>query len=221
MPLCPVTKSEGWALAYVCVYWTVAGLRQKDSGSWSFFVPLGISDFFLRVQAGPWRAREESRIALLHLGRRASLGLIVSTCPLGWQITLAFPRGQTAGSVAVLFPDWTEPSHVLLSHRQAPHNPTKGRTLPQQRTAPPTARIARPLSRIARPSTLRKPGCVRPTSTGPDLQNVPPERTPSARRGRGPRKEPRVRTAAGCVRTAAGCVQGTVGAPGSAAKLLN
>lgn len=216
MPLCPVTKSEGWALAYVRVYWTtVAGLRQKDSGSWSFFVPLGITDFFLRVQGGAWRAREEPRTALLHLGRRASLGLIVSTSPLGWQITLAFPpRGQTAGSVAVLFPDWNEPSQVLLSHRQAPHNPTKGRTLPQQRTAPPTARIARPLSRTTRPSTLRKPGCIRPTSTGPDLQNVPPERTPSARRGRGPRKELRVRTAAGCV-------QGTVGAPGSVATLLN
>lgn len=182
MPLCPVTKSERWALAYVCVYWTVVGLRQKDSGSWSFFVPLGISDF-LRVKGGAWRAREEPRTALLPLGRRASLGLIVSTCPLGWQITLAFPRGQTAGSVAVLFPDWTEPSHVLLSHRQAPHNPTKGRTLPQQRTAPPTARIARPLSRIVRPSTLRKPGCVRPTSTSPDLQNVPPERTPKCTEG--------------------------------------
>lgn len=196
------------------MYWTVAGLRQKDSGSWSCFVPLGISDF-LPKGAG-WGLEGQRRAQNCSVAPREvsiprphCLYLFARVAEY-----LGFPRGQMAGSVPVLLSDWTEPSLVLLTHRQAPHNPTKGKTLPQQRTAPPTARIVRPLSRTARPSTPRNPGFTRPTSIGPDLQNVALERTPSAQRGRGPRKEPRVLTAAGCV-------QGTVGAPGSAATLLN
>lgn len=135
------------------MYWTVAGLRQKDSGSWSCFIPLGISDF-LPKGAG-WGLEVQRRAQNCSVApREASIPrphcLYLFTRMADY---LGFPRGQTAGSVPVLLSDWTEPSLVLLTHRQAPHNPTKGKTLPQQRTAPPTARIVRPLSRTARPST--------------------------------------------------------------------
>lgn len=65
----------------------------------------------------------------------------------------------TGVALSVLLSDWTEPA---LPQRQGPHNLTKGRTLLQHGTAPPTAQDR----------SAHSPGLSLPTVTGLDLQSV-------------------------------------------------
>lgn len=122
VPLLPVTKSE--RDGHLPRYWTAGGIRQKNSGSWSSLVPLGISHFFLR-SAG-WGLEGQGRAQNCPVAcRKTSIPRSHYLCLSTGVADYCGFTPRMAGSVPVSLSDWS-----FLSHRPALLNPTKGEDPP-------------------------------------------------------------------------------------------